>query len=259
MAEELRKAELSAELDRARQAASANLRGLRESGNIFAVPTYLFVGLALLIVATGISQILAGTAQPVAPRPDSLPLGSEPLGILLVLRAFAGGSVALTGVEAIANGVPAFKPPESRNAANTMAAMAVLLGILFVGLTVVSVAFGLRPTEPGGPSIVAMAAEVTLVTARLAKLAPEHPFLAKPKARIDASVLWLESELPGVLSRLPERTLSFLEVTAFCLATHLPFRDVRSIDDCPNLLEFSRAFGERPSAKATEYRFDRAP
>ena len=104
-----------------------------------------------------------------------------------------------------------------------------------------------------------MAAEVTLVTARLAKLAPEHPFLAKPKARIDASVLWLESELPGVLSRLPERTLSFLEVTAFCLATHLPFRDVRSIDDCPNLLEFSRAFGERPSAKATEYRFDRAP
>jgi len=140
----------------------ANLRGLRESGNIFAVPTYLFVGLALLIVVTGVSQIITGTAQPVPPRPDSLPLGTEPLGILLLLRAFAGGSVALTGVEAIANGVPAFKPPESKNAANTMTAMAVLLGILFIGLTVVSVAYGLRPTEAGGPSIVAMAAEATL-------------------------------------------------------------------------------------------------
>src|SRR6476659_9951150 len=140
----------------------ANLRGLRESGNIFAVPTYLFIGLALLIVATGVSQIIAGTAQPVPPRPDSVPLGTEPLGILLLLRAFAGGSVALTGVEAIANGVPAFKPPESKNAGNTMTAMAVLLGILFVGLTIVSVAYGLRTKEAGGPSIVAMAAEATL-------------------------------------------------------------------------------------------------
>jgi glutathione S-transferase len=104
-----------------------------------------------------------------------------------------------------------------------------------------------------------MAAEVTIVTARLAKLAPEHPFLAKPKARIEASVAWLERELPGVLSRLPERSLSFLEVTSFCLATHLPFREVRSIDDCPNLLEFARAFGARPSARATEYRFDQPP
>jgi hypothetical protein len=80
------------------------------------------------------------------------------LGVLLLLKAFAGGSVALTGVEAIANGVPAFKPPESKNAADTMTAMAILLGILFVGLTVFAVAFGLRPTQEGGPSIVALAA-----------------------------------------------------------------------------------------------------
>ena len=139
----------------------ANLRGLRESGNIFAIPTYLFVVLALGVVVIGVSQIVSGTAQPIPPRPDSLPLGTEPLGILLLLRAFAGGSVALTGVEAIANGVPAFKPPESKNAANTMAVMAILLGILFIGLTAVSVAYGLRPTAPGGASIVAMAAEVT--------------------------------------------------------------------------------------------------
>ncbi len=104
-----------------------------------------------------------------------------------------------------------------------------------------------------------MAAEVTIVTTRLAKLAPEHPFLAKPRARIEASVAWLERELPGVIARLPERSLSFLEVTAFCLATHLPFREVRSIDDCPNLVAFARTFGARASARATEYAFDRAP
>ena len=87
-----------------------------------------------------------------------MPFGTETLGVLLLLKAFAGGSVALTGVEAIANGVPAFKPPEAKNAANTMTTMAILLGILFIGLTVFAVEFGLRPTGEGGPSIVAMAA-----------------------------------------------------------------------------------------------------
>jgi amino acid transporter len=138
----------------------ANLRGLRESGNIFAIPTYMFVGLALAIVAIGGWRIVTGGAAPVLPEPSAVPLGTEAVGILLLLKAFAGGSVALTGVEAIANGVPAFKPPEAKNAANTMTIMAVLLGILFVGLTIVAVGFDLRPTEPGGPSVVALAAEV---------------------------------------------------------------------------------------------------
>jgi amino acid transporter len=139
----------------------ANLRGLRESGNIFAVPTYLFVGLALAIVAIGLVNIIGGTVVPIVPEPDAVPFPKPPeaLGILLLLKAFAGGSVALTGVEAIANGVPAFKPPESKNAANTMTAMAVLLGILFIGLTLFAVQYGLRPTEAGGASIVALAAE----------------------------------------------------------------------------------------------------
>ena len=139
----------------------ANLRGLRESGNIFAVPTYLFVGLALTIVAIGLVNIVGGTVVQVAPQADAIPFPDPPqaLGILLLLKAFAGGSVALTGVEAIANGVPAFKPPEAKNAANTMTAMAVLLGILFIGLTLFAVQYGLRPTEAGGASIVALAAE----------------------------------------------------------------------------------------------------
>src|SRR5207344_3101045 len=101
----------------------ANLRGLRESGNIFAIPTYAFLILALGIITIGLVNIVAGTVVQVPPV-DAVPFPPqnqlEPIGILLLLKAFAGGSVALTGVEAIANGVPAFKPPESRNAANTM-------------------------------------------------------------------------------------------------------------------------------------------
>ncbi len=140
----------------------ANLRGLRESGLVFASPTYAFVGLALLMIGIGIFRIVTGDAHPVAVPPEAVPFGGgEYTGILLVfllLRAFAGGSVALTGVEAIANGVPAFKPPEAKNAANTMTLMAILLGVLFIGITVVADTFGIRPTQEGGPTVVAQVA-----------------------------------------------------------------------------------------------------
>ncbi len=136
----------------------ANLRGLRESGNIFAIPTYLFVGLALAIIAVGAVRFAMGDATPIPPERDVVPFGTEALGVLLLLKAFAGGSVALTGVEAIANGVPAFQPPEAKNAANTMTAMSILLGILFIGLTLFAVQFGIRPTHDGGASVVALAA-----------------------------------------------------------------------------------------------------
>jgi amino acid transporter len=124
-----------------------NLRGLRESGNIFAAPTYLFVGSALLMIGLGVYQVVVegkGTVHPeVLPGSGAL----EAVTILLLLRAFASGSVALTGVEAIANGVPAFKRPEPRNAATTLTLMALLLGVLFVGITWVADAFGIVPQE----------------------------------------------------------------------------------------------------------------
>jgi amino acid transporter len=138
----------------------ANLRGLRESGNIFAVPTYLFVGLALLMIGLGLARIVSGTVVqiPTPPQVISPPSPLAPVTLLLLLRAFAGGSVALTGVEAIANGVPAFKPPESKNAANTLSIMAVLLGVIFIGIAVVGVAFGFQPTSEGGPTAIAQVA-----------------------------------------------------------------------------------------------------
>ncbi len=139
----------------------ANLRGLRESGNIFAIPTYLFVGLALMIVVTGLIKIVSGDVAPWPAQEQAMGLGTEPIGLFLLLRAFASGSVALTGTEAIANGVPAFKPPEARNAATTMVAMAALLAVLFVGITIVAQAHQIVPSEEGsgGPTVIALVAQ----------------------------------------------------------------------------------------------------
>ena len=125
-----------------------NLRGIRESGNIFAFPTYLFVGSALLMIALGAYRILFEGAgvEAVNPVPGA-PSPLQAVTILLVLRAFASGSVALTGVEAVANGVPAFKPPESRNAAQTLTIMAVLLGTLFIGITFLADNFAIVPND----------------------------------------------------------------------------------------------------------------
>jgi len=136
----------------------ANLRGLRESGNIFAVPTYAFLGLALVMVGLGLINIVTGAARPiVTPNAEVFGGGTE-LSIFLLLKAFAGGSVALTGVEAIANGVPAFKPPEAKNAANTMTAMAILLGVLFIGITIVAHAYQVLPTVDDIPTTVSLVA-----------------------------------------------------------------------------------------------------
>jgi amino acid transporter len=136
----------------------ANLRGLRESGNIFAIPTYAFLGLALLMVGLGLLNIVTGAAHPIETPNAEVFHGGAELSIFLLLKAFAGGSVALTGVEAIANGVPAFKSPEARNAANTMTAMAVLLGVLFIGITVVAHAYQVEPTVGDIPTTVSLVA-----------------------------------------------------------------------------------------------------
>ncbi len=140
----------------------ANLRGLREAGRAFAVPTYLFVGLAFAVIGIGGWRALAGDAAALPAHPEAMPLGTEAIGIFLVLRAFASGAVALTGTEAIANGVPAFRPPESRNAANTLVVMAVLLAVLFVGITLVAEAWQLTPSEEGsgGPTVIALVAQI---------------------------------------------------------------------------------------------------
>ena len=131
------------------------------SGNIFAIPTYLFVGLALLIIGIDLAAIASGQPIQSPAHPQAMELGNETIGLFLLLRAFASGSVALTGTEAIANGVPAFKPPEAKNAANTMVVMAVLLAVLFIGVTFIADAFQIVPSEEGsgGPTVIALVAQ----------------------------------------------------------------------------------------------------
>src|SRR3989454_3881227 len=100
-----------------------NLRGIRESGNIFAVPTYFFIVTTLVLIAVGAWHVVTGSVQPVEAL-EPVPSTGQPLALFLILTAFANGCTAMTGVEAVSNGVPAFRPPEAKNAAATMLTMA---------------------------------------------------------------------------------------------------------------------------------------
>ena len=124
--------------------AYANLRGVRESGRVFAVPTYLFIVTFSALVGTGLFRWLTGTLPAAAAASETV-AATQTLTWFLVLRAFASGCTALTGVEAISNGVPAFKHPEARNAAITMGWMAAVLGTLFIGVSVLASALGVTP------------------------------------------------------------------------------------------------------------------
>jgi amino acid transporter len=142
--------------------AIANLRGLREAGNIFAAPTYLFIGSALIMIVVGVFRIVVlGEGSTYGPTIASqLSATAEPLSVLLILRAFAAGAVALTGTEAIATGVPAFKPPEAKNAATTLAVMAALLATLFIGITFLAVNFAILPIDfPEKKTVIAQVAQ----------------------------------------------------------------------------------------------------
>lgn len=125
--------------------AVGNLRGIRESGTLFAIPTYGFVGILGITIALGAVKVLLGD------NPNLLEAGEpvreveshDALTLFLILRAFSAGCAALTGVEAISNGVSAFKRPEWKNAVTTMTAMAGLLGFLFIGTTLLARHYGI--------------------------------------------------------------------------------------------------------------------
>jgi len=129
-----------------------NLRGVRESGSVFALPTYAFIGGVFLVIMIGLVRSfgLFGAA-PLAPQVISGEMLTEDLTqlgmIWILLRAFAAGCTALTGIEAISDGVQAFKPPESKNAAKTMVAMGIIAMTLFVGISFLSTRLNLIPAH----------------------------------------------------------------------------------------------------------------
>jgi hypothetical protein len=108
----------------------ANLRGLQETGTLMAFPVYLFLLTYIPMLVYGAFRLLSGDQGSLE---ASAPLPVQPLTGILILRAFATGCTALTGIEAISNGIPSFKKPESRNAGQTLIVMALLMGVLFVG------------------------------------------------------------------------------------------------------------------------------
>jgi amino acid transporter len=131
----------------------ANLRGVREAGILFALPTYAFVTAIFVLVGTGVAKCTVGSC-PEAVAPHPLAAGAGALTTFVLLRAFASGSTALTGVEAIANGVNAFRQPHGKNAATTLAILGAIAIAMFVGVSWLAVQVHARPTESGTPSVV---------------------------------------------------------------------------------------------------------
>lgn len=124
-----------------------NLRGVRESGKVFAVPTYMFIAALLLMLAVGFAQLFFGQLTPVTPPSVAAQTAVESVSLFLLLRAFSSGCTALTGVEVISNGVSAFRPPEPKNAAFTMIMMALVLATLFLGISTMAYHLGVVPKE----------------------------------------------------------------------------------------------------------------
>jgi len=141
--------------------AIANLRGLRESGRLFAAPTYLFMISMLGLIVLGLARLLWGET-PVVPLPSSPVVPVAAVTPFLILRAFASGCTALTGVEAISDGVPAFRKPEADNAKRTIAWMAGILLILFLGITFLAREYEVLPRE--GETVVSQLARMIVGT-----------------------------------------------------------------------------------------------
>src|SRR5215212_6536307 len=126
-----------------------NLRGVRESGTAFAMPSYFFIAIMFITIATGLFRLFTGSLRDVVNPPEIEHFGEAITGVtaFLLLHAFSSGTAALTGVEAISNGITAFKEPRSRNAGITLIWMAFILGILFIGISFLTREIHAVPSE----------------------------------------------------------------------------------------------------------------
>jgi amino acid transporter len=190
----------------------ANLRGVKESGTMFAIPTYGFIFILLLLIGVGLVRLALGTLQPLPPQgapvmKDNL----QPLTLFLLLRAFASGCAALTGIEAISNGVPAFKEPAATNAGKTLIAMAALLTTMFLGITFLARSLSIVPMEHetvvsqvgrqvfgGGPLYLVL----QIATSLILVLAANTSFAGFPRL---SAILAQNRYLPNQLANLGDR------------------------------------------------------
>ena len=190
-----------------------NLRGVRESGTIFTIPTYLFVGGIFGLLAYGFFRWASGTLTPVAhAEVEVVTEATSAVTLFLLLRAFAAGCTALTGIEAVSNGIPAFRPPESDNAAKTLAVMVTLLTTMFLGLTFLANQVGAVPVHAetvlsqigralfGGKGV--LYAAIQMFTAMILLLASNTAFADFPRL---SSFLARDGFLPRQMSNLGDR------------------------------------------------------
>lgn len=195
----------------------ANLRGVRESGSMFAAPTYAFVISIFFMVAWGLARYLMDPGIVPAPNDADIKIaeGYQPqvLGLFLLLGAFSNGCAALTGIEAISNGVTAFKQPESRNAATTLAWMALLLIIMFIGTSGLAYLYQIHPK--GNETVISQFARIIFVgplgwfyyvvqatTAMILVLAANTAFAGFPRL---SSMLAQDRFLPRQFASLGDR------------------------------------------------------
>ncbi|HEV8670005.1 MAG TPA: APC family permease [Candidatus Limnocylindria bacterium] len=205
-----------------------NLRGIREAGNIFAAPTYVYVVAIFGLIGTGFWRALAGDL-PAPPPPIQAfpPDGTQVLTLLLLLRAFASGSVALTGTEAVANGVQAFKPPEARNARIVLVVMGSLFATVFVSISFLATAIGIQPDESETETVLSLLARalvgtswyfylVQFSTALLLILAANTAFNGFPRL---ASIMAVDRFMPRQFAQRGDRLAFSTGIVALALVS----------------------------------------
>ncbi len=200
----------------------ANLRGLRESGAFMAIPVYLFLFTYLPMLAYGVFQLIVNGPGDLS---TAAPPAARPLTLFLVLHAFATGCTALTGVEAISNGVPSFQKPEEQNAAHTMIVMAILMGVLFAG-SIGLTQFLAVVAQPNETILSALAHKllgngfayfsIQLTTTLILAVAANTSFAGFPRL---AAILASDGYLPRQLTNLGDRLVFANGIVALSLAS----------------------------------------
>jgi amino acid transporter len=204
-----------------------NMRGLREAGRAFAIPTYFFLVSVLFMLGVGFVRLLTGGLGDVEDVPGIIQ-ATESMSLFLMLRAFASGSTAVTGIEAISNGIPSFQEPRTRNAATTMTIMCALLAVMFLGITKLSLEtqvqasttetvisqLGRTVFSPHSPFFVAL----IFATAGILMMAANTSFAGFPRL---AALMAADGFLPRWLADRDNRLVYGIGITVLALAAGL--------------------------------------
>lgn len=195
-----------------------NLRGVRESASVFTIPTYVFMVSIFILLGIGLVRYLTGTLQPLPSIHHETLVATESVTLFFILRAFSAGCTALTGVEAISNGIPAFRKPESDNAGKTLIAMVLILGSMFIGITLLARQLDIVPAHclPGATACETVLSQVAhgvlgnswgyagvqLATALILMLAANTSYADFPRL---SSLIARDGYLPRPLSNVGDR------------------------------------------------------